>query len=59
MSVPHEQTCTRQIQKLNFLITKLNEQRKSPIDLEFDQAYYRKVIRKIQVKTPKSEPHEP
>ena len=46
-----EQVCTRQIQKLNFLVTKLNEQRKSPVNLEFDQVYHQKVIQKIRVKT--------
>ena len=47
-----EQTCTRQIQKLNLLVTKLNEQRKSPVNLEFNQIYHQKVIQKIRVKKP-------
>lgn len=45
-----EQTLYRQIQKLNLLITKMNEQRRQPISLEESQVYYRKVVERIKVK---------
>ncbi len=45
-----EQTLYRQIQKLNLMITKMNEQRRQPISLEESQVYYRKVVERIKVK---------
>ncbi|MDD4951682.1 MAG: DUF1992 domain-containing protein [Desulfovibrionaceae bacterium] len=44
-----EQERYRQIQKLNFLITKLNMCRRRPVDLEKDQLYYRKVVERLSV----------
>ncbi len=47
-----ESTRLRQIQKLNFLVTKINEQRRSPVYLELDQEYYQKVVENVTVKDP-------
>ncbi|MBN2140339.1 MAG: DUF1992 domain-containing protein [Desulfovibrionaceae bacterium] len=44
-----EQERYRQIQKLNFLITKLNMCRRRPVDLEKDQLYYRRVVERLSV----------
>jgi len=44
-----EQTRYRQIQKLNFLALKINEQRKCPMNLEVEQVYYQKVVEKVEV----------
>ncbi|MCF8106968.1 MAG: DUF1992 domain-containing protein [Desulfohalobiaceae bacterium] len=49
-----EQVCMRRIQKLNLLITKLNEHRKSPVNFELDQVYYRKVVERVRLKNQKS-----
>ena len=40
----------QQVQKLNFLVMKINEQRKTPVNLEVDQVYYQKVLDKVEVK---------
>jgi hypothetical protein len=45
-----EQTLYRQIQKLNLMITKMNEQRRMPVSLEESQVYYQKVLERIKVK---------
>lgn len=45
----------RQVQKLNLLVTKLNMQRRVPINLEADQVYYRKVVRRVPVRDRKKE----
>ncbi len=45
-----EQTGYRQLQKLNLLVTKINEQRKRPVYLEDEQLYYQKVMQKISVR---------
>ncbi|MFP4671739.1 MAG: DnaJ family domain-containing protein [Desulfohalobiaceae bacterium] len=45
-----EQTGYRQLQKLNYLVTKINEQRKTPVYLEEDQIYYQKVVQRISVR---------
>jgi hypothetical protein len=47
-----ESTRYRQIQKLNALVTKVNEKRRSPVYLEAEQAYYRKVVERVQVRKP-------
>ncbi|MFW6415143.1 MAG: DnaJ family domain-containing protein, partial [Thermodesulfobacteriota bacterium] len=39
----------QQVQKLNFLVMKINEQRKSPVNLEVDQVYYQKVLERVEV----------
>ena len=39
----------RQIQKLNFLITKLNMMRNTPVHMEEQQHYFEKVVSKISV----------
>ncbi len=49
-----QQIAEQKIQKLNLLVTKLNEQRKSPVNLEFDQIYHQKVTQKIRVNKPES-----
>lgn len=50
-----EQKRYRQIQKLNFLAMKINEQRKSPINLEVEQVYYQKIVEKVEVKKSRNE----
>ncbi|MGM0423485.1 MAG: DnaJ family domain-containing protein [Thermodesulfobacteriota bacterium] len=45
-----EQLGYQQLQKLNYLVTKINEQRKTPIYLEEDQLYYHKVVQRISVR---------
>ncbi|MFP4034640.1 MAG: DnaJ family domain-containing protein [Desulfovermiculus sp.] len=45
-----EELCYRQVQKLNLLVTKLNMQRKVPVNLEAEQVYYRKVVGRVPVK---------
>jgi hypothetical protein len=44
-----EQTLYKQVQKLNLFITKLNEQRRMPINLEEEQIYYHKVLERVRV----------
>jgi hypothetical protein len=44
-----EQTSYRQVQKLNYLVTKLNEERRVPVRLEEEQAYYSKVVSRVEV----------
>jgi len=39
----------RQIRRLNYLIMKLNQIRRRPIDLEKEQRYYQKIVEKIEV----------
>jgi hypothetical protein len=50
-----EELCYRQVQKLNLLVTQLNMQRRVPINLEAEQAYYRKVVGKVPVRKRKSQ----
>lgn len=45
-----EQLCYQQIQKLNLLVTKINEKHKRPVFLEDEQLYYAKVLRRIRVR---------
>jgi hypothetical protein len=46
----HEESARyRQIQKLNFLVTKINEQRRSPVYLELEQTYYQQVVERVSV----------
>jgi len=54
-SCTDEQTRYRQIQKLNYLVTKLNEQRRVPVRLETEQAYYSKVVERVEVGKSKKE----
>lgn len=44
-----EQTLYKQVQKLNLLITKLNEQRRTPVNLEEEQVYYQKILERIRL----------
>ncbi len=44
-----------QIKKLNLMITKINMTRKRPINLEKNQIYYRKVVERVDVRTPDQE----
>ncbi|WP_428563400.1 MAG: DUF1992 domain-containing protein [Solidesulfovibrio sp. DCME] len=46
-----EQERYRQMQKLNFLVTKVNARRRRPVDLEKDQVYYQKVVERVSVKS--------
>ena len=39
----------RQMQRLNLLVTKLNESRRRPVFLEMEQAYYDKVVARVPV----------
>ena len=39
----------RQVRKLNVLITKMNMMRKRPVNLEADQIYYRKIVKRVSV----------
>ncbi len=41
----------RQINKLNFLIMKLNMMRPVPISMEKEQVYYEKIVDRISIKT--------
>lgn len=43
----------RQMQKLNFLVMKLNARRRRPVELEKNQLYYEKVVARTTVRTPK------
>ena len=45
-----EQLCYKQIQKLNLLVTKINEKHKRPVFLEDEQLYYAKVVQRIRVR---------
>jgi hypothetical protein len=44
-----EQERYRQMQKLNFLIMKVNARRRRPVNLELDQEYYRRVVERVTV----------
>lgn len=44
-----EQERYRQMQKLNFLIMKVNARRRRPVNLEKEQVYYQKVVERITV----------
>jgi hypothetical protein len=44
-----ERTLYQKVQKLNLFITKLNEQRRTPIHLQEEQVYYQKVLERIRV----------
>jgi len=48
----------RQMQRLNIMITRLNEMRRRPISLETNQLYYEKVVARVPVNTPKSKREE-
>ncbi|MEA4857477.1 MAG: DUF1992 domain-containing protein [Solidesulfovibrio sp.] len=50
-----EQERYRQMQKLNLLVTKVNARRRRPVNLEKDQAYYRKVVERVSVRQRKPE----
>lgn len=43
----------RQMQKLNFLVMKLNARRRRPVELEKNQLYYEKVVARTTVRSPK------
>ncbi len=44
-----EQERYRQMQKLNYMVMKLNMKRKRPINMEKDQVYFEKTVQKITV----------
>jgi hypothetical protein len=44
-----EQERYRQMQKLNFLIMKVNARRRRPVNLELEQEYYRRVVERVTV----------
>ena len=50
-----EQERYRQMQKLNYLIMKVNTRRRRPVNLEKDQVYYQKVVERTSVRCPKGE----
>lgn len=50
-----EQERYRQMQKLNYLIMKVNARRRRPVNLEKDQLYYQKVVEKTSVRRPKGD----
>jgi len=50
-----EQERYRQMQKLNYLIMKVNTRRRRPVNLEKDQVYYQKVVERTSVRLPKRE----
>jgi len=41
----------RQMQRLNLMITKLNESRRRPVFLETEQVYYDKIVARVPVRT--------
>lgn len=43
----------RQMQKLNFLVMKLNARRRRSVELEKNQLYYEKVVARTTVRSPK------
>ena len=47
-----EQERHRQMQKLNYLIMKVNTRRRRPVNLELEQEYYRKVVERVSVRLP-------
>jgi len=44
----------RQMQRLNLMITRLNETRRRPISLETNQMYYEKIVARVPVNAPQS-----
>ncbi len=50
-----EQERYRQMQKLNYLIMKVNTRRRRPVNLEKDQVYYQKVVERTSVRRPTGE----
>lgn len=44
-----EQEAYKKIQKLNLLIQKINTRRKTPVYLELDQVYYKKILDRIKI----------
>jgi len=48
-----EKTRYRQIQKINYLVMKINERRKRPIDLEKHQMYYDQAVAGLTVREKK------
>ncbi|MGD9609103.1 MAG: DnaJ family domain-containing protein [Desulfovibrionaceae bacterium] len=50
-----EQERYRQMQKLNYLIMKVNTRRRRPVNLEKDQVYYQKVVERTSVHRPTGE----
>lgn len=42
----------RQMQRLNLMITKLNESRRRPVFLEVEQVYYDKIVARVPVRKP-------
>jgi len=45
-----EQERYRQIQKINYLTMKLNARRRTPLNLEADEAYYDKIVQRTTVR---------
>ena len=44
-----EQERYRQMQKLNYMVMKLNMKRNRPINMEKDQVYFEKAVQKITI----------
>ncbi len=49
-SCKDEKELYRKVQKLNFLISRINLRRKTPVYLELEEVYYKKVLDKIKIK---------
>ncbi len=47
-----EQERYKQMQKLNFLVMKINTRRRRPVNLELDQTYYQKAVERVTVRKP-------
>ncbi len=48
-SCEDEQEAYRKIQKLNILVQKINARRKTPVYLELEQVYYKKIVERIKI----------
>jgi hypothetical protein len=49
-SCEDEQEVIKKVQKLNLIVAKINAKRRTPVYLELDQVYYKKVIDRIRVR---------
>jgi len=53
-----EQEIYKKVQKLNLIVSKINMKRKTPVYLELEQIYYKKVVEKITVKNKRKKNEE-
>ncbi len=54
-----EQERYRQMRKLNTMVTKFNASRSRPIHVEVEEAYYEKIVERVQLHGPKPKRHTP